>query len=82
MFLFDDADEDVGDELLRREKTLKERQTRLMKQREEQEELSKEEKWKALHMNMARSRTGLSFSLFQFKRYFQGIGNLDSRLMT
>lgn len=61
-FLCNEEDEEVGDELLRRQKTRQERDARRKKDQEENNkaDLEKEEKWKQLHMQMANDRCFLS----------------------
>ncbi len=61
-FLCNDEDEEVGDELLRRQKNRHERDARRKKDQEENNkaDLEKEEKWKQLHMQMANDRWVLS----------------------
>ena len=57
-FLLCEDDEMVLEELARRQKGKSDRDKR--RDRSDQSELDKEEKWKQLHMNMASSRTALS----------------------
>ena len=54
-FLLPDSSPEVAAELDRRIKTMEDRQSREMQKRADQEELRAEEKWKALHMQMAAS---------------------------
>ena len=62
-FLFNDEDEEVVEELERRQKSRADRGNRKA-QKEDQDELEKEEKWKKLHMQMTSSRNILSLSFF------------------